>query len=457
MNINDLHTVYFIGIGGIGMSALARYCNHIGMRVSGYDRTATNLTDALIQEGIEVHFEDDVAAVPKNAQLVVYTPAVSANHNELNYCRNNGFVVKKRAEALGYITQNCFTIAVAGTHGKTTVSSMIAHLLKSSGYDCTAFVGGIMANYNTNFLLGNNNVVVVEADEYDRSFLHLIPDVAVVTATDADHLDIYGSAAAITETFELFAKQVKNDGLLVVQHDLELKRLEKEKTLKSYSLSDKTAASVVVNFEANNKQYVFDMLLDEMFCEKVILNMGGKHNVENALAAATVAKYLGITAEDIKKGLQTFKGIKRRFEYQIDTENLVMIDDYAHHPTEINALMGSVKQRYPNKHVTIVFQPHLYSRTRDFADGFAESLSNADRVMVLDVYPARELPIKGVNAKMLFDKITIKDKYWCEKSNLLQWVDNQSFEVLVVAGAGDIDKLVEPIKNILIKKYEMTV
>jgi UDP-N-acetylmuramate--alanine ligase len=452
--------VYFIGIGGIGMSAIARYFKAMGKTVCGYDKTPTSLTDALQKEGIQVHFEDTLEAIPseiKDVQpedvLVVITPAVPASHTGLCYFRDKKYPVKKRSEVLGLLTQQSFTIAVAGTHGKTTTSSMIAHILRASGIECTAFLGGITKNYNSNLLLptGKNkekqNIVVVEADEYDRSFLTLHPDISVITSMDADHLDIYGDKKFLEESFCLFASQTKTYGSLIAKEGLPLGNIKAS----SYSVEN-NATFKASNIRVSTLFYTFDFETSGTFIKDIQLGLPGKHNVENAVAAVAVALQMGISPENIKGALASFTGVKRRFDYQIKTKNLVFIDDYAHHPEELKAFIKSVKEMYPELKITGIFQPHLFSRTRDFAAEFSASLSLLDALILMEIYPARELPIPGVNASMLLEGVKIKNKTICQKEDLLKEVSNRDLEVLLTLGAGDIDQFVEPLRIMLNNK-----
>lgn len=456
--IDKMNEVYFIGIGGIGMSAIARFFNAGGVKVSGYDKTPTALTRELEAGGIAVHYEEDITKVPAKADLVVYTPAIPAEHQELVYCRQNGYNVVKRSDVLQLITESSFNICIAGTHGKTTITTMVAHLLRDSGFGCNAFLGGIAVNYGTNFWNSEKNVCVIEADEYDRSFLKLSPDIAIITAMDADHLDIYGTAAAMEQAFIDFSKRVRPGGILISQFGLKRgKELTADQHL-TYSLQNESADSFAANIKMDEGSYEFDVVLKDNMIENVRLNMGGMHNVENAVAAISVASSLGIPNERIKDAVESFRGVKRRFEYVIKNERIVFIDDYAHHPEELKALIKGAKSMFSGKRCTIVFQPHLFTRTRDLADGFAEALSMADDVILLPIYPARELPIEGVSSEMILEKIDKRlTKMIKSKEELLQWIKmnyvkeaHKEFgEVLITAGAGDIDMLVEPIKNIL--------
>ncbi|MBL0304750.1 MAG: UDP-N-acetylmuramate--L-alanine ligase [Chitinophagaceae bacterium] len=453
--IEKMNEVYFIGIGGIGMSAIARFFHAGGVKVSGYDKTPTVLTKELEASGIKVHYEENVELVPKKVDLVVYTPAIPAEHKELVYYQTNGYKVVKRSDVLQIISESSFNICIAGTHGKTTITTMVAHLLRDSGFGCNAFLGGIAVNYGTNFWSSERNVCVIEADEYDRSFLKLSPDVAIITAMDADHLDIYGTAEAMEEAFIDFSKRVKLEGLLVRQFGLKRgKELNADRHL-TYSLQNESADVYAANIRMMNGSYEFDVMMKDNKLENVRLNMGGMHNVENAVAAITVASSLGIENDKIKAAIENFRGVKRRFEYVIRNERLVFIDDYAHHPEELRALINGAKTLFKQKKCTVIFQPHLYSRTRDLAEGFAQVLDLADEVILLPVYPARELPIEGVSSEMVLDKMKNEHKRVLKKEELTSWVQqdyvrtlNKEFgEVLITAGAGDIDMLVEPMKN----------
>lgn len=450
-------TVYFIGIGGIGMSALARFFRSKGVQVSGYDRTESNLTKELEAEGISVHYDEDTELIPKNAELVVYTPAVPQDNSELVFYEQNGYRVMKRSDVLQMITQSSFNICIAGTHGKTTTSTMIAHLLRDSGYGCNAFLGGIAVNYGTNFWASEKNVCVVEADEYDRSFLKLNPDVAVITAMDPDHLDIYGTALAMEEAFIDFAGKLKIGGLLLSKFGLKRAAELKAENHLTYSLQNESADAFAENITMQNGSYEFDVVIKEKKVEKLVLHMGGMHNVENAVAAITVASSLKIESDRIKKAIAGFKGVKRRFEYIIRNERIVFIDDYAHHPEELRALIRGAKTLFRQKKCTMVFQPHLYTRTRDLANGFANVLDLADEIILLPIYPARELPIEGVTSEMILGKMENENKKIMTKEQLMNWIkkdystniDTEFGEVLITAGAGDIDTMVEPIKQVL--------
>jgi UDP-N-acetylmuramate--alanine ligase len=448
MKLDAVNQVYFVGIGGIGMSALARYFAKRGCLVCGYDRTRTALCAELEQEGIRISYADEIASMPvvfrenDPRTLVVYTPAIPATSPLLNYFRDHGFVLKKRSEVLGIISGGQFCIAVAGTHGKTTTSSMIAHILKESGVDCTAFLGGIATNYNSNFLLGDHDVVVVEADEYDRSFLTLHPDIAVITSMDADHLDIYGDSSHLEDSFRLFAGQLKDKGTLIVKSGLPV-----EGGL-TYGLNSRAAINGL-DIRIEEGYFLFDFLAGEVSIMDIRMLLPGRHNVENAVAAIAAALRLGIEPEAIKQALGNFKGVKRRFEYVVRSAEHVYIDDYAHHPEELRACFEAVRALYPEKKLTVIFQPHLFTRTRDFADDFASVLSTADDLILLDIYPARELPIEGITAQMLLDKITAPQKELCAKEAATTRIAEKQPELLLTVGAGDIDTLILPLKKIV--------
>ncbi len=450
-DINNINRIYFIGIGGIGMSALARYFKFHGKDVSGYDKTETPLTKQLVSEGILVHYSEDLVLAPKDAEMIVYTPAIPKEHKELVFYQQNNYVLLKRSDVLGLITKSSFNICVAGTHGKTTITTMIAHILRHSGYGCNAFLGGIAVNYNSNFWSNERNVCVVEADEYDRSFLKLSPDIAVITAMDADHLDIYGTEEAVQQAFIDFSGKLKKGGLLVSKFGL-----QKDAALKSdrhlrYSQQNESADVFAKNVRMNHGSYEYDVMEKDWELKDVILNMGGMHNVENTVVAIAVAHSLGIEDEKIKKAVEDFKGVKRRFEYIIKHEKLVFVDDYAHHPEELRALISGAKSLFPKLKCAVIFQPHLFTRTRDFADGFAESLDLADEIILLPIYPARELPMEGVTSKMIFDKMKNRNKYLMSKEELLKSMNGKNEGLFITAGAGDIDALVMPIKDILEK------
>ena len=457
MDINKISSIYFAGIGGIGMSALARCFNMRGVKVSGYDKTETALTKKLVQEGIQIHYEDDVNLLDKNADVVVYTPAIPSSHKELNYFKENNYTLLKRSDVLGLLTNDTFNICVAGTHGKTTTSAMIAHILKHSGFGCNAYLGGIAANYDTNYLVSSHKVSVVEADEYDRSFLKLQPDVAIITAMDADHLDIYGTAENMEDAFIEFSTKIKSNGCLIIKHGLKRGDDFKINDTCTYSLNDKDANIHVENLQINNGAYEFDVVNNYWTIKDVVLNMGGLHNIENVIAAIGVAKYLKIDDEKIKLAVASFSGVKRRFEYIIKSSELVMIDDYAHHPEELRALITGAKELFPQKKCIVIFQPHLFSRTKDLADGFAEVLSLADEIILMPIYPARELPIEGVTSELILNKMKSSNVKILNKDELLEYLNiikvlpSEGFKeaLIITAGAGDIDALVQPIKRII--------
>ena len=448
MELENINRVYLIGIGGIGMSGLARYFKKRGCDVFGYDKTQTALTSILIEEGIQISFTDELEEIPAVFNLpdlhtlIIYTPAIPKDSTILNFFLNADFSLKKRSEVLGIISKGMFTIAVAGTHGKTTTSSIIAHILKDSGYDCTAFLGGIASNYNSNFLLGNTNTLVVEADEYDRSFLTLHPDIAVVTSMDADHLDIYGDKNQLTQSFQLFASQLKEGGKLIYRKGLELEN-------GICYAANEDAEVQALNIQIKDGDFWFDFKNGSIAIDDIQFGLPGLHNIENAVAAIEVSLILGISVEKIKPALANFKGVKRRFEYVVRNEKHVYIDDYAHHPEELRACIQAVKSLYPDKKLTVIFQPHLFSRTRDFADGFAEVLSSADQLILLDIYPARELPIEGVTSAMILEKIIGADKKICGKQEAIDLIRNEKPELLLTVGAGDIDTVIKSLKNIL--------
>jgi UDP-N-acetylmuramate--alanine ligase len=445
MNLNQIHNVYFVGIGGIGMSALARYFKSIGKNVSGYDKTATELTKELQELGIAIHFDDRINLIPLSYlakdTLVIITPAVPKQHLQWNYFLENNYEVKKRAEVLGIITKDTFCFAVAGTHGKTTTSSILGHILFQSGVDVTAFVGGIVENYNSNLIGTGKTVTVVEADEFDRSFLHLHPNIACVTSMDADHLDIYGDTASIEASFVEFANKVTDKSQLFIAKELPLQGVT--------CAVNQEAIFNACNIRIVGCEYVFDVKTPSETIVNIKFSLPGKHNLMNALMAFAMAKTFGLPNEDIASALYSFKGIKRRFSYQIKTEKLIYIDDYAHHPTEINAVHQAVRELYPSKKVLAIFQPHLFSRTKDFADDFAKSLSLFDEIIALDIYPARELPIEGITSQWLLDKMKNSHKKLVQKQQLISSILESEATVIVTIGAGDIGELVPLIKKAL--------
>ena len=445
MNLNQIHNVYFIGIGGIGMSALARYFKAIGKNVSGYDKTETELTTDLQQLGIDIHFEDKIDLIPNDYYLentlVIITPAVPKTHSQWNYFVERSYNLKKRAEVLGIITKDTFCFAVAGTHGKTTTSGILGHILFESGADVTAFVGGIVENYNSNLIGNGKTITVVEADEFDRSFLHLHPDIACVTSMDADHLDIYGDKESIEASFREFADKIIDKNKLFITNELPLKGIS--------CAVNENANFNAFNIRIINSQYVFDVKTPTEILKNIEFGLPGKHNLMNALMALAMAQTFGIPTKDIANALRSFKGIKRRFSYQIKSEKLVYIDDYAHHPTEINAVHDALRELYPTQKVLAIFQPHLFSRTKDFADDFAKSLAAFDEVILLDIYPARELPMEGITSSWLLDKIDNSSKKLVSEKELIQTVLQSDATVIVTIGAGDIGEMVSNIKKAL--------
>jgi len=465
MNLDLYKHIYFVGIGGIGMSALARYFNAKGMNVCGYDKVESDLCEELESEGINIHYSVGIENIPPqikdadyNEMLIVYTPAVSLENKELQFFKEKGCRIHKRAEVLGMISHKLFTIAVAGTHGKTTTSTILAHILQNSGKDSTAFLGGISKNYNSNLLLAKQeNILVVEADEYDRSFLQLKPDVAIITSVDADHMDVYKTKEDLHKAFIQFTSQIKQKGVLLVEEsvDIDFPIPKKGKKL-TYSATSK-ADCYAENIRVKNGKMIFDLFSlnvpSGMLCElnqtDVELILPGKHNISNSVAAACVCYYLGVSAEDISEGIATFNGINRRFEVLINNDDLAFVDDYAHHPEEVSSTINAAKQFFPNRTITVVFQPHLYSRTQDFVTEFAISLSLADQLILLDIYPAREEPISGVNSQMLLDLCTNPKKETCSKHELLKILKGEDLDVLLTLGAGDIGDLVQPIKHML--------
>lgn len=445
MNLNQIHNVFFIGIGGIGMSALARYFKNIGKEVSGYDKTATALTTELIESGINIHFEDRIDLIPtafnQNNTLVIVTPAVPKAHLQWNYFLEKKYELKKRAEVLGIITKDTFCFAVAGTHGKTTTSSILGHILYECGVDVTAFIGGIVENYNSNLIGTGKTVTVVEADEFDRSFLHLHPNIACITSMDADHLDIYGTSDAIEESFVEFANKVTDKSRLFITTELPLEG--------TTIAINEDAVYKAFNVRIAQGSYLFDIETPNGVLKDFKFGLPGRHNLMNALMAIAMAINFGSPTDAIAVALASFKGVRRRFSYQIKTDDLVYIDDYAHHPTEINAVYQAVSELYPGKKVLAVFQPHLFSRTSDFSDDFAKSLSNFDEILLLDIYPARELPMEGITSEWLLSKIENDNKKLVSKEDLIESIVNSDATIIVTIGAGDIGELVGPIKTAL--------
>lgn len=439
------------------MSALARYFNHIGKNVSGYDRVETNLTKQLVTEGIKIHYTDDINIISKEilsstkTSIIIYTPAIPKNHNELSYFKSNNYSIYKRAEILGLISNNYKTVAVAGTHGKTSISTNTAHIIKQSTFECLAFLGGISKNYFSNLILpnkdDNNTIAVVEADEYDKSFLQLNPYIALVSSTDADHLDIYENKNNLIDTFNQFIDKIDKNGILVYKKGLILDKKCFPKKSYSYSLEEK-ADFYAENLSTNKKgQYCFDLITPFGTMKNFTSGVSGKVNAENAVASISLAHLLGIDEKTIKKNLESFTGVERRFDFQINTEHIIYVDDYAHHPAELKAFITSIKDLFPGKKLTGIFQPHLFSRTRDFVDEFAASLDLLNELILLDIYPAREEPIEGITSKIIFDKVNLKTKMMCKLEDIIEVLNQKKLEVLLTMGAGNIDKIVKPIKE----------
>lgn len=446
IDINQIKNVFLIGIGGIGMSSLARYFQSKGLFVSGYDKTETQLTKILVAEGMYVIYNDDVTLLPERITvlspetLIIYTPAIPDDSAILNFLKEKQHILHKRAEVLGLLSQSKYTIAVAGTHGKTTTSSMIAHVLTDSGFPCSAFLGGIASNYETNMLISDSNLLVVEADEYDRSFLTLHPDIAIVTSTDADHLDIYDNSDRLLESFQLFIEQTTDQGVRIIRKGLSLQ------TDVSYAQGEE-ADAYANEVRIIDGEFYFDYHKGDLIIKNLHLGIPGNHNVENAVATITTALLLHIPIDKIKKALSNFKGVKRRFEYIVKGDKNIYIDDYAHHPAELRAFFTAVKSLYPHKKLTAVFQPHLFSRTKDFVDDFASALSMVDELVLMPIYPAREKPIKGVTSEWLLEKITIQNKRILDHIGVEKLVEDEMPELIVTVGAGNIDRLVNPIKE----------
>ena len=446
IKLDDIERIYFIGIGGVGMSALARYFRAKRFKVAGYDRDQSEICISLKKDSCEISFDDDPTFIPplfreKTTTLVVYTPAIPEDNKLIKYFKDQDYLLCKRAEILGMITQNLECLAIAGTHGKTTISSLLAYILSDNLIDCSAFLGGIAKDFDSNLRIGSEDVAVVEADEFDRSFLKLSPNWALISSMDADHLDIYGTAHHLVESFRLFSDMVE-DGNLIVKEELDIP------SKYTYALGSDTADFSAKNIRVEGGAYYFDLVYPKGVCENVITGLPGIHNVENALAAFSMAYIQGVSVSGIVDSIASFSGVKRRFEYHVKTDNQIYIDDYAHHPKEIEVAIRSVRDLYPNKELTVIFQPHLFTRTRDFMDDFAKSLSFADHVMLLNVYPARELPIEGVNSQVLLNKITVKNKGLYDKSKFPEAIEKSP--VIMTLGAGDIDELIQPIKAYLV-------
>lgn len=449
IDLNNIQRIYFLGIGGIGMSALARYFNLHGKIVSGYDKTPTTLTDALIQEGIEITFEDNLETLDKKADLIIFTPAIPKNHLQYNWYLQNNYTVLKRAQILGLAANTMYNISIGGSHGKTSTSSITAHILKTANKSVAAFLGGICINFNSNFIDGNK-YAVAEADEFDRSFLNLEPNIALITSVDTDHLDIYGNLEAIEHSFQQFCNKVRPNGILITHSAVTDRIINNNVKHLKYSLNDTTADFHAINLKISNGAYTFDVVHPNGIIPNITSFYGGKHNIENAIGAIAIAVNIDVSDDDIRNAIATFQGVKRRFETHVRNENHVYIDDYAHHPRELDATIAAAKELYPNKKLTVVFQPHLFSRTKDLCDEFAASLSKADELILLDIYPARELPIEGVTSQIILDKVTIPNKRIVSKQALLATLEQEkNIEVLLTVGAGDIDTKVSDIKNLL--------
>jgi len=461
--LSKYHNIYFLGIGGIGMSALARWFMKAGHAVAGYDRTSTKLTDALAKEGMLIHFDDKLDSIPKEVidqkenTLVIFTPAIPKDHIEYNYLKDNGYTIMKRSEVLGLISKGYKTIGVAGTHGKTTTSSLVAHILKTAHKSMVGFLGGITTNYESNLVMEGevtkDTIVVAEADEFDRSFLRLFPEIAIVTSADADHLDIYGDHQSLVTSFKDYIKQINKGGSLIIHESIDELLASDVTHVTKHIYSMSRGQFFAGNITAKSGFFEFD-LNGFGKVEHIRLGVPGFHNIENAIAASVAAHLCGVNIAIIKKALESFTGVKRRFEFVVKGKKVTYVDDYAHHPTEIEAFLRSMKSMYPQKKLTVIFQPHLFSRTRDFAAGFSKSLSMADELLLMDIYPARELPMPGVDSDMIFKDITSKVKIRCNKTDLMQKLEQCDIEVLATIGAGDIDTFVEPIKIMLNKKYE---
>ena len=447
--------IYFIGIGGIGMSAIARYYHYKGLKVSGYDKTPSELTAALESEGIEVHYEDNIGFIPKDVEhtLVVYTPAIPADMGELVYVQEHGYRVIKRSRTLGEIAQGQKCLAVAGTHGKTTTSTLLAHIFQDSGEGCSAFLGGISKNYDTNLLVSRNPVIVAEADEFDRSFLQLFPEIAVITSMDADHLDIYSDISNMHDAFKAFASQVS--GTVIAKYGLPIEQKDTKAQILRYAYDNAGADFYASGIKVDECGYfTFDLNWPGGTVKDCKVGIPGWINVENAVAASAIALTYGLDPEKVKKALSSFQGVKRRFDIHLNTPGCAYIDDYAHHPKEISAAISSMRDIFPGRRLTAIFQPHLYTRTRDFADEFAEALSGVDKLILLDIYPAREEPIPGVTSEIIFDKVTAPEKVIMKKEELMEYLQNEPVDTLITFGAGNIDRFIRPITEMLCQRQQ---
>ncbi len=453
-NTSTYKNIFFVGIGGIGMSAIARFYNTKGKKVAGYDRVETPLTRTLEQEGIFIVYQDKLNLIPEEFRnpkdtLVIYTPAIPDNHQQLNYFKNGEFKLIKRAKALGEISKSYYTVGISGTHGKTTISTMSTHLLNSSKQKANGFLGGISKNYNSNLLLSKDSkIVVMEADEFDRSFLNLYPDMALISSMDADHLDIYEKKESLHQSFFEYINQIKTGGTLIQKYGLPFNNRQDIKR-KTYSLNNSESDFYARNIVLKNGLYHFDLQTPQELIEELKLGVPGKVNLENAIGASAIALGNGIEISELRNALESYSGVKRRFDYRVLSESLIYIDDYAHHPEELKAFISSVRDIYPQKMICGIFQPHLYSRTQDFAPEFAQALSALDELILLDIYPARELPIEGVSSEIIFNQVKLDKKTLCTKEDIINLLKNKKVEVLLTLGAGDIDTLVEPIEHLL--------
>lgn len=451
-DLSNIQRIYFLGIGGIGMSALARFFTFHGKHVSGYDKTRTSLTDELEKEGISITFEDKLETLDIAAELIIYTPAIPKDHLQFNWYITQHYTLLKRAQVLGLVANSMFNISIAGSHGKTSTSSITAHILKTANKSVAAFLGGICNNFNSNFTDGDE-YAIAEADEFDRSFLNLEPNIALITSVDTDHLDIYGNLEAIENSFHQFCNKVRPNGILITNNAVAEKILNKNVSNYRYSLSDVSSNYYTQNLKINNGEYTFDIVHPSGIIQNIKSYYGGKHNIENAVGAAAIALNVGVSEEDIKNAIATFKGVKRRFETHVRNEKFVYIDDYAHHPRELDATISAARELYPNKKLTVIFQPHLFSRTKDLCDEFAASLSKVDELILLDIYPAREKPMPGVTSEIILNKVSVENKCICSKDNLIQFLESKNnLEVLLTVGAGDIDTKVNSIIQLLEKR-----
>ncbi|MBI9036856.1 MAG: UDP-N-acetylmuramate--L-alanine ligase [Bacteroidales bacterium] len=451
IDFSKIHKVYFLGIGGIGMSAIARYLNANGVEIYGYDRENSLLTEQMISEGMKIHFEENIEKIPHEIDLVVYTPAIDRSNKEFQFFSNKGLIIKKRSEILSEITNDEFLIAIAGTHGKTSISSIISHIFNTAAIACTSFIGGISKNIDSNLQYSENSkVFIAEADEFDRSFLSLNPNIAVISSIDADHLDIYGNYDNLLKSFTLFADKIKHGGKLIIKSGLNLPTAFTGKKI-TYSF-DSEADYHTSNYNFSGEKSRFDLIKNEKKLDEFMFSIPGIHNIENAIAAIAVALEFGINLASIKSALESYSGVKRRFDYRINTDKLVYIDDYAHHPNELKAIISAVRQLYPKKKICGIFQPHLFSRTKDFLDEFVKSLELLDEIILLEIYPAREKPIDGINSKLIFDRIQTENKKLLKNHELYSELENNKKEVVLSLGAGDIYKITDQIEFILRKQ-----